>query len=55
MTSFQIYFDLDTHFWFPHLLQLFRRILQFCFAVKLQKHFVGDQTFHLHECEQIVM
>ena len=25
----------------PHLLQLFRRMLQHCFAVKLQKMFVG--------------
>ena len=35
----------------PHLLQLFWRMLQCCFAVKLQKCYVDDQTPPLHQHE----
>ena len=37
-----------------HLLQSFRKMLQCCSAVKLQKRFVDCETSHQHEGEMIM-
>ena len=37
-----------------HLLQSFRKMLQCCSAVKLQKCFVDCETSHQHEGEMIM-
>ena len=35
----------------PHLLQLFKRMMQHIFVVTLQKRFVDHETSHQHEGE----